>query len=85
MVQLTLSLPEDLYRCLERRAAEQRCASVNDYLELLVRQDLLEERRDEIEALIAEALQSPASEMTAQDWDELKQRAAGRSATRTAP
>jgi hypothetical protein len=83
MRDLTVTFPDDLYRCMERRAAEHRCASVNDYLEHLVRQDLLEECRDEIEAKLLEALQSPASEMTAEDWDDLRRRAAGKPAART--
>lgn len=84
MADVTITLDEELFQGAERRAARRGCTSLSDYIELLVRDDILEEMRDEIEAKLLEAAESPANEMTREEWDELKRRAWEGHAARTA-
>jgi hypothetical protein len=84
MITLSLSLPEDLKSLAEARAAESGHASLEDYVEALIRADTMTETeagapsevtvrtREELEAKLLEGLQSPAAEMTPADWQEMR-------------
>ena len=87
MARLSIELPEDLKAKAEERAAESGYGSVEDYLAALIRADangagadytapasLTFQTQDQLEAMLLEGLASPASEMTAADWADLKGR-----------
>jgi plasmid stability protein len=88
MTRLTLDLPDDLRRQLEARAARAGHASVEEHVTALIREDLecdddvahgapdhLKVRSpDDLVSKLREGLHTPASEMTAADWDEMRRR-----------
>ena len=86
MPRVTLDLPDDLQSKLKVRAEESGHASVEEHIAALIRADLDEPtagkapdsvtvRSDaDLEAKLLEGLQSPASEMTPRDWDEMRKR-----------
>jgi len=86
MPRVTLDLPEELQSKLKARAEESGHASVEEHIAALIRADIDEPTGDQapdsvavrsdadLEAKLLEGLQSPASEMTSRDWDEMRQR-----------
>lgn len=87
MARLSIELPEDLRAKAEVRAAESGHKTVEDYLAALVKADangagedygappgLVFHTQKQLEAMLLEGIASPASEMTAVDWQELKRR-----------
>ena len=46
--------------------------SAEDYVSALIEADQKRKAQDHFEALIIEGLDSPLSEMTAQDWDDIR-------------
>jgi antitoxin ParD1/3/4 len=84
MARLTLDLPEDLRSKLQARANETGHASIEEHVAALIRADLQADygapdplkvrSQDDLEARLLEGLQSPASEMTDADWDDMRQR-----------
>jgi plasmid stability protein len=84
MTRLTLDLPEDLRSQLEARAARAG-TSVEEHVAALIREDLEADELDygapdhlkvrspeDLAAKLREGLESPASEMTAADWDDMR-------------
>jgi hypothetical protein len=88
MPRVTLDLPEELQSKLKARAEESGHASVEEHIAALIRADIdtdestgdktpnsVTVRSDaDLEAKLLEGLQSPASEMTSHDWDEMRKR-----------
>jgi plasmid stability protein len=88
MTRLTLDIPDDLRRQLEARAAAAGHASVEEHVAALIREDVeadggtgsgapehLKVRSPEdLVAKLREGLVSPASEMTAVDWEKMRRR-----------
>jgi antitoxin ParD1/3/4 len=98
MPRLTLDLSDDLQSKLKVRAADGGYATVEQYVQALLRSDaetsdlpdedygappeLTVTSPEDLEAKILEGLSSPAREMTATDWDEMRQEVAQRLAAR---
>lgn len=80
MSTLTLTLPEPLTAFIERQVAEGAHPTAEDYIRQLVEEDRNRKARNEVDSLLLEGLQSPASEMTSKDWDTLKDRVRERQA-----
>ena len=91
MARFSIELPEDLKAKAEVRAAESGHQSVEDYLTSLIRADangaaadygaahgLTFHSQDQLEAMLSEGLASPASEMSTDDWADLRRRALNR-------
>ena len=93
MARLSIQLPEDLRTKVEARASEAGHASVEDYVEALLRADLDAEEVDygapphltvnsdtELEALLLERLEStePGIEATPEFWSRLHEEAKAR-------
>ena len=84
MVTLSLSLPDDIKALAEARAADSGHARLEVDLDAFIRADAMNETesdvppdvtvrtRDELEAKLLEGLQSPASDMTAADWQAMR-------------
>ena len=81
MTRVSIDVPDELHAKMRARAAAMGHGSLEEYLESLVRADadpadygapqhLRVRSREHLESLLKEALDSPAREMTAADWDE---------------
>jgi hypothetical protein len=80
-----ITLPDALHEWAELQAS-RRGVTVSDYLAELLRLEQVRAARDRVDAKLLDALDSgPAAEMTAQDWqdvrDEGNRQAAGRRKT----
>jgi len=68
---MTISLPEPLKQFVEQQVSAGGYASAEEYIGALVE---AERKRARIEELIVEGLESgPATEMTAEDWEDIRQ------------
>ncbi len=70
---MNVSLPVAQKEFVELRVSTGGYGGVSDYIRDLIRRDEQEQARARLEARLLEALDSPASEMTAKDWKELRQ------------
>jgi antitoxin ParD1/3/4 len=77
---MTISLPEPLKQFVEQQVSAGGYASAEEYIGALVEAELARAR---LEELIIEGLESgPATEMTAQDWEDIRRRVRERYAAR---
>ena len=83
METVNLSLPEAVKQFMEEQVSSGVYSSVSDYIRALVQEDQKRKAQEAIETLILEGLNSEASEMTAVDWAELKQRVWDRHAAKS--
>ena len=68
---MTISLPEPLKQFIEQQVSAGGYASAEEYIGALVE---AERARARLEELIVEGLESgPATEMTAEDWEDIRQ------------
>lgn len=89
MITVTLKLPDELQSKLQTRAGESGHASIEDHIVALVRADVEETDGEyqgdgpehlkvkddaDLEAKLLEAQNSPASEMTDANWEEMQRR-----------
>lgn len=71
---MKISLPESLTAFVEQQVASGTYSSVEEYLGVLIEADQKQKAQEHLETLIQEGLDSgPASEMTAQDWEHIRQ------------
>jgi antitoxin ParD1/3/4 len=78
MTTMNISLPEEMKAFIEARIAQEGYASASEYLRTLVRDAQKRNARQELEAKLLEGLQSPATEMTAEDWKSMRREALDR-------
>jgi antitoxin ParD1/3/4 len=77
-----ISLSQALHEWVQLQAS-RRGESVSDYLAELLRLEQVREGRERVDAKLIEAIDSgPASEMTAQDWQEVRDEGQRRAASR---
>ena len=81
MNNLTISLPEPIQQFIEAEVATGKYPTASDLIVKLVRQEQKRKAREKVDALLLEALESEATEMTREDWEELKQEARNRLAS----
>jgi antitoxin ParD1/3/4 len=74
MTTLNISLPEAMRDFIDSQVAEGGYSTASEYIRALVREAQQRKANEKVEALLLEGLQSEATEMTRQDWDELKRR-----------
>ena len=73
MFQLTVSLSNDLKCFIEERTAKHGFDTAEEYIEFLLRMEILRLDRDKVEALIQEGLDSgEPMPMTKDDWARLR-------------
>ena len=73
--ELTISLPESMKEFIEREVAEGHYSTPSEYVRDLVEEALDRKNEERLEKLLLEGLDSgPATPMTREDWDEIKQR-----------
>ena len=89
MTRLSIDIPDELRAKLEARAAETGDETIERYVERLIRDDaegidhgapehLRAKSRQHLEELLAEGLESPARQMTADDFDAMRRKLAER-------
>jgi len=80
---LRITLPDPLSEWVQRQMSTKGYRTASAYVLDLLRHEQLQEARDRVDANLLAALESgPATDMTAQDWQEVRsegrRRAAGR-------
>lgn len=73
MQTMNISLPEQLKDFVDEQVGSGRYSSVSEYVRELIRNDEKRKVQEKLEALLMEGLQSGSpSEMTRNDWDEIR-------------
>ena len=73
MQTMNISLPEQLKEFIDEQVGTGRYSSASEYVRELVRGDEKRRERDKLKALLIEGLESgPATEMTKQDWLDIR-------------
>jgi antitoxin ParD1/3/4 len=75
MQTMNISLPDPLKEFVEDQIAEGRYSSVSEYVRELIRQDEKRKAEERLEALLLEGLQGEHSELTHQDFDDIRKEA----------
>lgn len=74
MKSINISLPEAMRAYVEEQVAQGGYSSVSEYFRELVRQDQKQRAKERLETMLIEGLNSgDATEMTAQEWEDIRQ------------
>jgi antitoxin ParD1/3/4 len=79
MTSMNISLPEPMKLFVEEQVNKGGYSTASEYLRELIREAQRRTERQELEDKLLAGLQSPTSEMTADDWTALKERILSRS------
>ena len=75
MSVISIFLPDSMRDFIEEQVAQGGYETASEYLRALVHEDQKRKARERLEALLLEGLESgPATEMTDDDWDEMRRR-----------
>ena len=70
---MNISLPEQLKEFVDGQVGSGRYSSVSEYVRDLIRDDEKRNAQEKLEALLIEGIQSgEATEMTRQDWSDIR-------------
>jgi antitoxin ParD1/3/4 len=71
---MNISLPDSMRAYVESQVANGGYSSVSEYFRELVRQDQKRKATEHLETMLLEGLNSgTATEMTSQDWEDIRQ------------
>lgn len=74
MKSMNISLPDTMRAYIEEQVAQGGYSSVSEYFRELVRQDQKQRANERLQTMLLEGLNSGnATEMTAQDWEDIRQ------------
>ncbi|MGE0131803.1 MAG: type II toxin-antitoxin system ParD family antitoxin [Blastocatellales bacterium] len=77
--ELTISLPQSIKNFIDEQVAKGGYSTPDEYVCDLVREAKEREAEERLEGLLLEALDSgPATPMTKEDWEEIRQRGLAR-------
>jgi antitoxin ParD1/3/4 len=76
---MTISLPESLKHFVDEQARKGHYDTTSDYVLDLIREAQRRAERQDLETKLLAGLQSPTTEMSADDWSELRGRVLARS------
>jgi antitoxin ParD1/3/4 len=79
MTSMNMSLPEPRKLFVEEQVSKGGYSTVSEYLRELIREAQRRSDQRELEAKLLAGLQSPTSEMSADDWTALRERILARS------
>jgi antitoxin ParD1/3/4 len=79
LTSMNVSLPEVMKRFVEEQVEKGGYSTPSEYVRTLIRQEQAKAERQALEAKLLAGLESPVSEMTAEDWAALRQRILDRS------
>ena len=75
MAEISISFPESMWGFIEEQVAQGGYQTASKYLWALVREGQKRKARERLEGLLLEGLASgPATEITDDDWDEMRRR-----------
>jgi Arc/MetJ-type ribon-helix-helix transcriptional regulator len=72
LTSFTVSLPRDLKKFLQERAASSGCSTPSEYVRRLLHADQKAHAQELLEKKLLEGLDGPARELTRTDWANLK-------------
>ena len=76
MQTMNISLPDQLKEFVEEQVDSGRYSTVSEYVRELIRIDEKRKTQEKLEALLMEGIQSSEpTEMTRQDWDDIRREA----------
>jgi antitoxin ParD1/3/4 len=76
MQTMNISLPEQLKEFVDDQVGSGRFSSVSEYVRDLIRDDEKRKSQEKLEKLLMEGIQSSGpTEMTRQDWDDIRREA----------
>jgi antitoxin ParD1/3/4 len=75
MQTMNIFLPDPLKEFVDHQIAEGRYSSVSEYIRELIRDDEKRKTEQRLEALLLEGLESEESELTRQDFDDVRKEA----------
>jgi antitoxin ParD1/3/4 len=76
MQTMNISLPDQLKDFVDDQVGSGRYSSVSEYVRDLIRDDEKRKAQEKLEALLIEGIESgEATEMTRQDWSEIRREA----------
>ena len=73
MTSMNISLPEDMKAFIDAQLNREGYASASEYLRGLIRDAQRRQARRDLEAKLLEGLEGPATEMTREDWESIRQ------------
>ena len=79
MTSLNISLPEPLRLFVEEKMRKGGYTTASEYLGALIREAQRRALQHQLEAMLQAGIQSPTSEMTADEWSALRDRVVSRS------
>lgn len=82
MSTLNISLPDAMRAFIEEQVGKGGYSTASEYVRDLVREAQRRDAQQRLEALLLEGLSSEASELTADDWEEIRRAALQRLTTR---
>jgi antitoxin ParD1/3/4 len=71
---MTIFLPDSLKEFVDQQVSSGAFPNAESYISALVEADLKQKVLERLEALILEGLDSPSTEMTPQDWEDIRRR-----------
>ena len=85
MATVSIDISDELRAKMQERAADTGHSTVEQYIEWLIREDTVSidfgapehlkvKSQEQLEAMLEQAMQTPAREMTAADWAEKKRK-----------
>jgi antitoxin ParD1/3/4 len=83
MATITISLPDSLKTFIEEQVTGEGFGTVSEYLRALVRDEQKRRAQTRLESLLLEGLQSETSEMTEEDWADIREEVRQRRQRRT--
>ena len=72
MKTVTISLPETLKEYIDAEVTNGDFGTVSEYFRTLLRDDRKRKAQEKLETMLLEGLESAASEMTSEDWQDVK-------------
>lgn len=78
MQTMNISLPDPLKDFVDCQIAEGRYSSVSEYIRELIRDDERRKAQERLEALLLEGLESEETELTRQDFEDIRRDALAR-------
>lgn len=75
MQSMNISLPDPLKQFVDGQIAQGRYSSASEYIRELIRADEKRKAEEQLEDRLLEGLSSPESELTAEDWSDIRKEA----------
>ena len=75
MQSMNISLPAPLKQFVDGQIAQGRYSSASEYIRELIRADEKRKAEEQLEAKLLEGLSSPESELTTEDWSDIRKEA----------